>query len=143
MKKITFDTGLEEILIGGGVLRFNPQDPNLFVRFLDASEKLQKIEAELVEKAASYEENGNDAMRLLQDADVRMKQLLSWVFGSGNDFDAILGGVNLLAIASNGERVVTNLFAALEPVMIAGAERCAESRKQEAIRKAEERRAAQ
>lgn len=143
MKKITFDTGLEEILIGGGVLRFNPQDPNLFVRFLDASEKLQEIEAELVAKAETCSDNGADAMRLLHDADVRMKELLSWVFGSGNDFDAILGGVNLLAVASNGQRVVTNLFAALEPVMIEGAERCAESRTTEAVEKANARRALQ
>lgn len=140
MKKITFDTGLEEILIGGGVLRFNPQDPNLFVRFLDASEKLQKIEEELVAKAESCNDDGTGAMRLLHDADVRMKELLSWVFGSGNDFDAILGGVNLLAVASNGQRVVTNLFAALEPVMVEGAERCAESRTAEAVEKATARR---
>ncbi len=143
MKKITFDTGVEEILIGGGVLRFNPQDPNLFVRFLDASEKLQQIEKELVEKAENSTDEGTGAMRLLQNADERMKQLLDWVFGSGNDFDAILGGVNLLAIASNGQRVVTNLFAALEPVMIEGAERCAQSRTAQAVEKANARRSAQ
>ena len=49
------------------------------------------------------------------------------------DFQKILSGVNLLAVADNGERVVTNLFAALEPVLVEGAKRCA-SQQAEAIR---------
>ena len=47
------------------------------------------------------------------------------MFGGDNDFHKLLGGVNLLAVADNGERVVTNLFAALEPVLVDGAKRCA------------------
>jgi hypothetical protein len=54
-----------------------------------------------------------------------MKHILGWVFGESNDFHKLLGGVNLLAVADNGERVVTNLFAALEPVLVEGAKRCA------------------
>ena len=33
--------------------------------------------------------------------------------------------MNLLAVADNGERVITNLFTALEPVLVEGAKRCA------------------
>lgn len=121
MKRIKLDSGLEEVAIGNGILRFNPKDPNLYARFEEAVEKLQQVEKELVEKAP---EDGSAAVQLLRKADEKMKEILSWVFGAGNDFDGILGGVNLLAVAKNGERVVTNLFAALEPVLLEGAKGC-------------------
>lgn len=123
MKKIKLDTGVTEVALGEGTLRFHPADPNLYVRFQEAVEKLQAVEAELVEKANGA--GGETVARLLADADRQMKELLGWVFGPGNDFDALLGGVNLLAVASNGERVVTNLFAALEPILVEGAKKCA------------------
>ena len=122
MKRIKLDSGLEELAIGNGILRFNPRDPNLYVRFEQAVQKLEETEKELVEKAP---ESGMEAAKLLHAADEKMKEILGWVFGPGNDFHAILGGVNLLAVAKNGERVVTNLFAALEPVLLEGARACA------------------
>lgn len=140
MKKITFDTGLEEVLIGSGVLRFNPQDPNLYARFDQAADKLRAVEQEMITKA---EAEGADVVTILHDADRQMKDILGWVFGSGNDFDAILGGVNLLAIAQNGQRVVTNLFAALEPVLVDGAMACAKKRSEAAAKKAQSRRNSQ
>ena len=140
MKKITFDTGLTEVIFGDGVLRFNPQDPNLYARFDQAAEKLQAVEKEMITKAETAA--GKDVVTLLHDADRQMKEILGWVFGAGNDFDAILGGVNLLAIGKNGQRVVTNLFAALEPVLVDGAMACAKTRAKAAAKKAESRRAA-
>lgn len=138
MKRIKFDTGLQEVAIGGGVLRFNPQDPNLYARFDQAAEKLREVEKEMITKAEGAD--GNQVIGILHDADGKMKEILGWVFGAGNDFDAILGGVNLLAIASNGARVVTNLFAALEPVLVEGAMACARNRADAAAEKARERR---
>ena len=131
MKKIKFDTGLEEVVLGGGVLRFNPRDPNLFARFEAAAGKMQAVEKDMVEKARAAESDGLAVMKILQEADKAMKEILSWVFGAGNDFDTILQGVNLLAVASNGQRVVTNLFEALEPVLVAGAKRCADRQAQQ------------
>ena len=128
MKKLTFDSGIEEFRIqGGGVLRFNPADPNLYGRFLEAADKLKEMESELVAKAKELEgtDTGSAVIALMGEADRKMKQLLGWVFGGDNDFDKALGGVNLLAVASNGERLVTNLFAALEGVLTGGAERFA------------------
>lgn len=125
MKKIKLDTGITAVALGSGTLRFHPADPNLYVRFQEAVEKLQAVEAEMVAKAADA--SGETVARLLFDADRQMKELLSWVFGPGNDFDALLDGVNLLAVAANGERVVTNLFAALEPLLVEGAQKCAAS----------------
>ena len=123
MEKIQFDAGQRSYRInGGGILRFNPGDPNLYARFLEAVPKLQAVEEELVQQAETLQ--GEDIVKLMQQADEKMKGILNWVF-SGNDFHGLLSGVNLLAVADNGERVVTNLFAALEPVLTEGAKRCA------------------
>lgn len=124
MEKIQFDSGIRSYRINGaGVLRFNPGDPNLYSRFLEAVEKLKAVEAELTEHAEAVQ--GEEIVKLMTAADEKMKGILGWVFGPENDFHKILGGVNLLAVADNGERVVTNFFAALEPVLVEGAKRCA------------------
>lgn len=140
MEKIQFDVGLKSYKLGAGVLRFNPGDPNVYARFLEAAEKLGKLEQALVEKAQDCQ--GDGLVLLMAEADKQMKALLGWVFGPGNDFDAMLGGVNLLAVAGNGERVVTNLVAALEPVLVSGAKACAGEVAQEAVKKAKSRRSA-
>jgi len=72
-----------------------------------------------------------------------MKTLLGEIFGSHNDFHAILQGVNLLAVAENGERVVTNLFSALEPILVDGAKLCTGQAKAQAVEKARARRSRQ
>ena len=124
MEKIQFDSGVRSYRInGGGILRFNPSDPNLYSRFLEAVEKLQEAEKELTRQAETAQ--AQDVVKLMTQADEKMKNILGWVFGESNDFHKLLGGVNLLAVADNGERVVTNLFAALEPVLVEGAKRCA------------------
>ena len=124
MERIQFDSGVRSYRInGGGILRFNPGDPNLYSRFLEAVEKLQEAESELTRQAETA--RAEDMVKLMTQADEKMKNILGWVFGESNDFHKLLGGVNLLAVADNGERVVTNLFAALEPVLVEGAKRCA------------------
>lgn len=146
MEKLTFDSGIRQYRINGaGVLRFNPGDPNVYARFLEAAEKLQGMEAELVRQAQALEgqDTGVAAVKLMADADRQMKKLLNWVFGSGNDFDEILGGVNLLAVAGNGERVITNLLGALQPVLEAGAESCAREAADAARKQAKLRRESQ
>ena len=123
MENIQFDSGLRSYRVNGGeLLRFNPGDPNLYARFLESVDKLKAVEAELSGEELSGAE---ETLKLLSRADGKMKDILNWVFGSHNDFHRILQGINLLAVAENGERVVTNLFAALEPVLIAGARECA------------------
>ena len=140
MEKIQFDSGIKEYKLNGmGVLRFNPGDPNLYARFMEAADKIQALEKELAEQAKT---DGSTVVQLLQTADRKMKQTLSWVFGEGNDFDKLLGGVNLLAVAANGERVVTNLFAALQPVLLAGAEAVTREKTAQAVAKAKVSRAA-
>lgn len=122
MEKIQFDSGVQEFMLGNGVLRFNPSDPNLYGRFLEAGEKIADIQNNLIREAETTDDNGYGAVQLLQSADRQMKALLNWVFGGDNDFNALLGGVNLLAMGKNGHRIVTNLFDALEPVLMLGAQ---------------------
>ena len=141
MEKIQFDSGLKEYRINGeGVLRFNPGDPNVYARFLEAAEKIQNVEKELLAQAGNQEDSGAQVVKLMAEADRKMKEVLNWVFGNGNDFNKILGGINLLAVAGNGERVVTNLFAALQPILVAGAEACAKEKTASAVEKAKKRR---
>lgn len=140
MEKIQFDSGVREYKINGmGVLRFNPGDPNLYARFMEAAEKIDALQKELSRQS---ETEGTGVLHLLQTADQKMKALLGWVFGEGNDFDKLLGGVNLLAVAGNGERVVTNLFEALQPILLSGVEAVTREKTAQAVAKAKANRAA-
>lgn len=137
MEKITFDSGVKSYRINGGaLLKFNPADPNLYARFLEAVDKIKELENQMEQT------DGQKALEAMCQADKQMKSLLGWVFGSGNDFDALLGGVNLLAVATNGERVITNLLQALLPVITDGARLCAGMQAQQTAEKAKVRREA-
>lgn len=126
MKELNFDSGIVEYRIaGGGVLRFNPGDPNLYSRFMEATEKFKTIEQTLLQRSTDAAD-AQQVLSLLHETDRQMKQLLNWVFGGGNDFDKALGGVNLLAVGAGGERVAANLFAALEEILTAGAKEFAD-----------------
>ena len=140
MQKLNVDIGVREFQIDhgvtpgtriptgeepDGVLRFNPSDPNVYQRFMEAIPKVEAVEQELVEKAQQIprdENNGKEALRLIAEADAKTKALLDEVF-AGNSFDSILGGVSLMAVAGNGERVVTNLMAALYPINVRGTQK--------------------
>ena len=144
MEILNFDSGIREYKINNnGVLRFNPGDPNVYARFVEASEKIQKIEDEMTKKASELKENdGAAVLRLLANADQQMKDVLGWVFGKGNDFNEIMEGVNLMAVATNGERVITNLLNALLPIIKQGAEDCAQQQIGDAVQQAQLNRAA-
>ena len=130
MEQLTIDTGLREYAVnggpehGGGVLRFNPSDPNVYSRFCTLQNQLQELEQQVQAQSPT----GTDAIQLLAQADQRAKGLLAEVFGPGNDFD--------------GERVITNLFAALQPILEAGARQCADAKATLAVQQAQAARAA-
>lgn len=146
MEKIIFDSGVKEYQINdNGVLRFNPSDPNVYARFFEAAEQIQIIEKELVasgEVLQNQENVGEAAVQLMKEADKKVKEILGQVFGPGNDFDQMLGGVNLLAVACNGERVITNLLQALLPIIEDGAKRCTDQQVGAAVQLAQKNRAA-
>lgn len=141
MEKLTFDSGIKEYSINGnGVLRFNPSDPNVYGRFLDAIDKIKAVEDEMMRDGAKSG-NGEDIVRIMVSADKKVKEILRDVFGKQNDFDQIFEGVNIMAVASNGERVITNFVAAIEPVISSGAERCAQQKVDAAVAAANKNRA--
>jgi hypothetical protein len=148
MEKLEFDSGIREYRIGNaGVLRFNPHDPNVYARFMDSMESIQAVQERLVAKAKTLEgehgpeNSGKAVLAIMAEADREIKAILSGIFGGDNDFDEILGGVNLLAIAGNGQTVVTNLLNALEPVMVSGAQACAKRQAGDAVAAAKKNRA--
>ena len=127
MENITIDSGIREYAItGGGALRFNPCDPNLYARFLEAEGELKDMETALQQQAEG-EKTPEEMLRLTAQTDRELKALLERIF-PGNDFHKALGGVSLLAMGCNGKRVITNLLAALEEILTQGAESFAESR---------------
>ncbi|MBQ7344574.1 MAG: hypothetical protein IJW45_00740 [Oscillospiraceae bacterium] len=137
MEKLVFDSGIREFEInGGGVLRFNPSDPNVYARLVDAVGKIQAVEEALVAEAQKAEGDGGAALRLLEAADRKIKDILGWVFGRENDFDQIFGGVNVMGVGGNGERVITNFLAALHPIVEAGAQLCAQQQVDAAVAEA-------
>ena len=140
MEKLIFDSGVKEYELGAGVLRFNPSDPNVYARFMDAIPKIQNIEDEMVKKGKELEDNSL-ALNLMRDADAQIKAELNDVF-AGNDFDAMLEGVNLMAVAGNDERVITNLIDALSPVIEIGVKHFSDTAVGTARQNREQRRAA-
>lgn len=141
MEKITFDSGLKEYEVGGGVLSFNPGDPNVYSRFMEATDKFRDIEESLVSKAKVADGSGEAVLKLLKEADAGSKKVLKWVFGEHNDFEKILNGTNLLAVGTNGERVLTNFLHALLPIIKEGAEACAKIQTEAAKAQAQAERA--
>lgn len=146
MEKLIFDTGMKSFAVNdGGVLRFNPSDPNVYARFVEAAAKIQAVEDDMVKKSQSInaegEEAGEAALKLMKEADQEMKKILGWVFGEINDFEKIFAGVNLMAVGENGERVITNFISALLPIMQAGAQKCANEQIGDAVRAAKLNRA--
>ena len=127
MENLAIDAGAVEYRIaGGGALRFNPADPNLYSRFLTAGKQLEKIEKDLLCQAKDA--NAEQMVALLASADSKMKKLLNEVFGGDNDFHKALGGISLLARGRNGKTVAENLFSALETVLENGARQLVEAR---------------
>lgn len=137
MENLKLDLGIRSYRLGVGVLRFNPADPNVYQRFLQAARNITALEQELT---GSPEVSGEELIALLNRLDSRIKQELSTVFGGDNDLESCLAGVNVLAVGSNGERIITNLFAALEPILTAGARLCAADSAAQALAARQERR---
>lgn len=154
MKKIVFDTGVQEFSVNGHALCFNPSDPNVYQRFFEAQHRIAQLGDEYAAKlpqGAVQAENtavsadgfsAEQSLGFLREIDRQVKAQLQYVFGGTNDFDAIFDGVNLLAPNRSGHMVVTDFFSAMEPIIRDGFARYAESQKSEALRAAQQARTA-
>ena len=146
-KALRFDDGLLRLDVNGnGLLTFNPSDFNVYQRFFQLLKELPELEKRYVAQVerSSGETGGEDSFQLAgRELAREIKEKLSGVFGPGNDFDALLGGVNVMAVGNNGQRVITNLLNALAPCIEEGAERHRKDAAQEAKLGRAQRRAAQ
>lgn len=149
MEQLIFDSGIKEFQVNGkGVLRFNPSDPNVYGRFMEAMDKIKEVEKKMTAKAKLVEkkqdqDTGEAVIRIMCETDSKMKAILNEIFGHENNFDQLLEGVNLMAVASNGKRVITNLLEVLQPIMEEGAKACADGEVETAKLNREQRRALQ
>jgi transglutaminase-like putative cysteine protease len=75
METIQFDTGLRSYQVGGGVLRFNPSDPNLYARFLEAETQLQALEQEFTQQLEGLTgaQRAETMVRLTAQTDKKLK----------------------------------------------------------------------
>lgn len=116
MKELIFDDGVQEIPVNGrAVLRLNPNDPNLYLRFKNAVNDIRRMGSELDQKREETMDN-LEILDLLGEYDQKVKVMLCQVFGQENDFDQIFGGRSVMGLARNGELAITNFFNALMPV---------------------------
>lgn len=150
-EKLIFDDGVKRIDVNGnGLLCFNPGDLNVYQRLCSLLRELPDLE----EKYKIHVEDPEDdtapgeavalvgsALDHAREIDAELKRRLSWVFGSTNDFDKLLGGVNLMSPAGNGQRVITNFLAAITPYLEEGIRKHAKDAAAEAVAKAQQERA--
>ncbi len=135
-EKLVFDDGFVRLDVNGnGILSFAPSDFNLYQRFCSFLEELPSIEAQYksgVEDVGVVSENASETEQLeaagkvlskAREIDLTIKKKLGTVFGGSNDFDQLLGGVNLMSWAGNGERVITNFLTAITPYLDKGVKR--------------------
>lgn len=134
--KLAVDTGIKEYEVNGdGVLRFNPSDPNVYRRFKDLIGYITGLEKEVEERSTSVSD-GMEVVDMLAEYDKKVKEKLSYVFGPSNDFDEILGGVNLMAVSSSGELVITNFLNAIRPIVEDGVKSYARAQAEKAVQAA-------
>lgn len=147
MEKLNISVGIKryQLVEGGALLSFNPGDPNVYARYMEMIPKIKAVEQEMSVKAKSVDVNAPDAgektLQIMRETDVRMKNILNQIFGSGNDFDEILAGVNLMAVTEDGSRVINNVLNALTPIMNEGAKACVDTEVKNAKLNREQRRA--
>jgi hypothetical protein len=153
MELLNIDIGLKsyQLVEGGAPLVFNPSDPNVYARYMNAMDAIKSVETEMAAKANAVKakddsteaqaEAGSESLRIMAETDRRIKEILNGIFGAGNNFDEILRGVNLMGVTRSGDRVINNLLAALGPIMEAGAKACVETEVKEAKLNREQRRA--
>ncbi len=148
-QNLIFDDGLLRLNINdNGLLVFNPTDMNVYERFIALARELPELEKQYAADVENPSEEGDD-MELVgkeltraKEIDALIKRRLNEVFGGENDFDKLVGGVNLMAFGSNGERVITNLLNCLTPYIEEGVKKHSDALASKVARNRAERRAA-
>lgn len=148
MEKLIFDDGFLRLDVNGnGLLIFNPSDLNLYHRFTELPKKMVELEtnykklATVISADASEQDAVTSALGQLRQIDMDVKKELARVFGEQNDFDALFAGINLMSVAKNGERVITNFLNAITPYIEKGVSKYAKDSAAVAVAQAKAARA--
>lgn len=156
-EKLKFDDGIIELEINdNGLLRFNPADLNVYQRLCELLRELPElekkyaaeVEASGVQPSNPDELSPSEVVELVgedldnaKEIDAEVKKKLAWAFGPGNDFDQLLGGVNVMSPGRNGERTITNFLYAVKPYFEDGMKRHMQDAAANAVGEAKKKRA--
>lgn len=157
MPELKFDDGIIELDVNGnGMLRFNPADLNVYQRLCTLLRELPELEKKYAaevdatsaqrpnpESLSSSEvvELAGEDLDKAKEIDAEVKKKLAWVFGPGNDFDQLLGGINIMSPGRNGERAITNFLNAITPYLKDGMKRHMQDAAADAVSEAKKDRA--
>lgn len=125
MQNLNLNLGMQSFILQDGCppLRFRPDDVAIYARFMDSLEPISKIsdeyEADIKASSNSENENAETFLRAAKKHDLRVKQILTDVFGSHNDFDKILGGISLFN-ETDGKSNIEIIMDALLPLFDKG-----------------------
>ena len=133
VKKLKLNSGIETYDIDNGTekgakLKVNFSDTNLYSRFLEMEKSLSDIEkefevetsefkGEIDETGFSNQTQSRNVIKIMRDFDVKIKNKLSDVFGSDNDFDNIFAGVNVMSLDGKGNSIISNFLSMITPII--------------------------
>ena len=108
MTNIEFSVGTykEYQLNGKNTIKVNVSDPNIIKRLKDCADKITELEAGLGKTPTA---------EALFDADNAIRKIIDEAIDCPGACDAAFGGINCMAVASNGQPVYYNFLEALLP----------------------------
>lgn len=97
MEKLTFDTGIKEYEVNGGViLRFNPSDSAFVGKLFNAFDSLDKKQ-EIYRAQIDSMKDKREIFEIAHNQDIEMRTIIDGVFGP--ICDSLFGDMNVYAMA--------------------------------------------
>ena len=132
MQSLKFDDGLKSFAINGDesrVIRFNPGDPDLIIRYEKAKKKIQSVSTEKL-AAVKLDGNGNlanskddeglgEAAQALEMVNQTIRDALKELFNA-DVYDTVFAGMSPFAAASDGRVIFETFMDAVKPILESG-----------------------
>lgn len=132
MQSLNFDDGLKSFAINGDesrVIRFNPGDPDLIIRYNEAQKMIQganteKLASVKLDSQGNIQNNENvhnfeGAATALEEVNGVIRGALKLIFNA-DVYDAVFAGCSPFAGTSDGRFVFEAFMDAVKPVLEAG-----------------------
>ena len=105
--KLIYDDGLRTYeLPNGKTIRFNPTDPNIYKRCVEAFENAKKLEDELRAQKIDLDTDGkpkqDTAIEIMQQMDAEIRKLTDYALNAEVS-EAVYGQQSVFALVANGE----------------------------------------